>query len=116
LPLPHGTGAIAVIRLSGPQSINYVEDVFFIQRNLKKNLWLHRRSHSAVFGIIMHHEIVLDEVLVTLFRAPHSFTGQDSAEISCHGSRYIQQQILQLDVVTGSENGHAGEFTHYGHF
>src|SRR5687768_8637402 len=90
-----GTGAIAVIRLSGPHSISYVEQ-FFYSKDLKKKSLASRRTHSAVFGIIMHQDIVIDEVLVTLFRAPHSFTGQDSAEISCHGSRYIQQQILQL--------------------
>src|SRR6476620_8639395 len=105
-----GTGAIAVIRLSGPESINYTER-FFYSKDLKKKSLLQRRSHSAVFGIIMHNDIVLDEVLVTLFRAPHSFTGQDSVEISCHGSRYIQQQILQLMLSQGARMARPGEFT-----
>jgi tRNA modification GTPase len=105
-----GTGAIAVIRLSGPDSISYVEE-FFYSKDLKKKSLANRRTHSAVFGIIMHQDIVIDEVLVTLFRAPHSFTGQDSAEISCHGSRYIQQQILQLILSQGARMAMPGEFT-----
>ena len=57
---------------------------------------MNRPSHTASFGVLLHQDVIIDEVLVTLFKAPGSYTGQDSVEVSCHGSVFIQQQLLQL--------------------
>lgn len=91
---PPGIGGIAVIRISGPLSIKVCNAVF---RPFKaSHALLSRPSHSLTYGSIVQNEEVLDEVVVSLFRAPNSFTGEDVVEISCHGSLYIQQQILDL--------------------
>lgn len=104
-----GTGAIALLRLSGPQAIAATEQVF---RPRKKDMQLHRApSHTAWLGEIRDGEALVDEVLVTVFRNPHSFTGEDVIEISCHGSAYIQQRILQLFLSRGLRLAKPGEFT-----
>ncbi len=91
-----GVGGIAVIRISGPQSIP-AADVLFRPFNHSHRL-CSRPSHTATFGHIINPATneVLDEVVVNIFRAPHSFTGEDVVEISCHGSLYIQQQLLDI--------------------
>ena len=86
---PHGMGAIALIRVSGNQAFDAVTSVF--QRNGKKMPIEDIISHKAFYGHIIYKGEMLDEVLVTFFKSPHSFTGEDSAEISVHGSVYIQQ-------------------------
>ncbi|MFL5753570.1 MAG: tRNA uridine-5-carboxymethylaminomethyl(34) synthesis GTPase MnmE, partial [Bacteroidia bacterium] len=68
-------------------------------------------SHSAHFGLIMDDEVIIDEVLVTIFKAPHSYTGENTVEISCHGSQFIQQQLLMLFTKNGARMANAGEFT-----
>lgn len=91
-----GVGGIAVIRVSGPCAIAACQQIF---KPFNSEHLLHeRKSHTVTFGQIFDPSTneVLDEVVVTLFRAPHSFTGEDVVEISCHGSLYIQQQILDL--------------------
>ena len=106
---PHGLGAIAVVRVSGPEAISIVSQVFrqndkpFIQENVV--------SHKAYYGHIVDNGDWLDEVLVTFFKAPHSFTGEDSAEISVHGSVFIQQKLLQVLISHGCRMAEAGEFT-----
>ncbi len=106
---PHGMGAIAVVRVSGPEAISIVSQLFmhndkpFIQENVV--------SHKAYYGHIVDNGDWLDEVLVTFFKAPHSFTGEDSAEISVHGSVFIQQKLLQVLVSHGCRMAEAGEFT-----
>ena len=110
LATPHGAGAIAVIRISGPKSINIVEQILK-NKNMTKKALHHRPSHTAHFGLIVEQDVIIDEVLVTIFKAPHSFTGEESVEISCHGSTYIQQQILQLLYKYGARPAEAGEFT-----
>lgn len=109
LATPFGVGAIAVIRLSGPTSIDLVND-FFKPRRKGKSLQS-VASHTVHLGHIMDADRVIDESLVTVFKTPHSYTGENVVEISCHGSAYIQQEILQLFLQNGARHAEAGEFT-----
>ena len=105
-----GMGAIAVIRISGPEAIQKV-NVQFKKIKSDKSL-LEQTSHTVHFGNIYNNDKLIDEVLVTLFKGPNSYTGEDTIEISCHGSNYIQQEILQLFVSTNEcRMAEAGEFT-----
>ncbi|MBS1645857.1 MAG: tRNA uridine-5-carboxymethylaminomethyl(34) synthesis GTPase MnmE [Bacteroidetes bacterium] len=110
LATPHGTGAIAVIRLSGKNCFTIVEKVFFTKNKKAVNLQS-KKSHTLHFGLICVEEIIIDEVLLSVFKNPHSFTGEDSVEISCHGSTFIQQQILQVLTAKGARMAQPGEFT-----
>jgi len=104
-----GHGAISVIRISGPAAISQVEGIF---KSATKGKKLHDQAPNTIhFGTIRHGDEVVDEVLVSLFKAPHSYTGEDSIEISCHGSPYIQQKILELLVAQGAIPARPGEFT-----
>ena len=106
---PHGMGAIALVRVSGPQAIPIVSQLFMQNGNpfdIGKMV-----ANRAYYGHIVDHGAMLDEVLVTFFCAPHSFTGEDSAEISVHGSVYVQQKILQVLIAHGCRMAEAGEFT-----
>ena len=104
-----GMGAIAVIRISGSNSFPIVAQVF--QQNGKAFETDKSLSHKAYFGQIVDGNDMLDEVLVTFFKGPHSFTGEDSVEISVHGSVFIQQRLLQLLISKGCRMAEAGEFT-----
>ena len=106
---PHGMGAIAVVRVSGPEAISIVSQLF--RQNDKPLVQENVVSHKAYYGQIIDNGNWLDEVLVTFFKAPHSFTGEDSAEISVHGSVFIQQKLLQVLVSHGCRMAEAGEFT-----
>ena len=106
---PHGMGAIAVIRISGSNAFTVVTSVF--QRNGKTMTIDDIISHKAFYGHIIYKDEMLDEVLVTFFKSPHSFTGEDSAEISVHGSVYVQQRLLQVLIAQGCRMAEAGEFT-----
>ena len=106
---PHGMGAIATVRISGPKAFPIVADMF--QHNGKALAVEEIVSHKAYHGHLINNGELLDEVLVTFFRAPHSFTGEDSAEISVHGSVYIQQKLLQILIANGCRMAEAGEFT-----
>lgn len=103
-----GMGALAVIRLSGKGSIELCERLFVSPSGKRLAA---ARPNTVHFGKIMEGEEMIDEVLVTVFRAPHSFTGEDSIEISCHGSVYIQQRLLQLLITSGARLATPGEFT-----
>lgn len=105
LATPNGIGAIGMIRLSGPKSVSIVSEVF------SKSL-LDKTSHTTHFGTIANksHELI-DEVLVTIFAHGMSFTGEQSVEISCHGSPYIQQQLIQVLLDSGARMAEPGEFT-----
>jgi tRNA modification GTPase len=105
-----GAGAIAVIRLSGTDAISLVDQAFFSTGNKKINL-KDRESHSLHYGTIRDNDTILDEVLVSVFKNPHSFTGEDVIEISCHGSSYIQQKILEYFLMKGARLAQPGEFT-----
>jgi tRNA modification GTPase len=108
-PATSGGGAIAVIRLSGPGSIAICEKLFFPS---DKNTRLSELpGYSIVYGDIKSGEEIIDDVLLTVFRAPHSYTGEDSAEISCHASPYIQRKILELLMFNGAISAQPGEFT-----
>ncbi len=106
---PPGTGGIAVIRLSGEEAIAVCEGVFSAPDSAKK--LCDQKGNTLHFGTIRQNGEVIDEVVMALFRAPHSFTGEDVVEISCHGSVFIQQQILQLLIVRGARLARPGEFT-----
>ena len=103
-----GMGAIAVIRLSGKGCIEICDRIFVSPSHKKLVDVLPNTIH---FGKIVNKEELIDEVLISVFHAPHSFTGEDSIEISCHGSVYIQQRILQLLISSGAQLAAPGEFT-----
>ncbi len=106
---PAGTGGIAVIRLSGPRAIPLTDRIF--QAPAKGKKLIGQAANTLHFGSIYKGKELLDEVVVGLFRAPHSYTGEDVVEISCHGSLFVQQQILQLLLDEGAELAQPGEFT-----
>ncbi|RAI91480.1 tRNA uridine-5-carboxymethylaminomethyl(34) synthesis GTPase MnmE [Algoriphagus yeomjeoni] len=105
LATPQGVGAIAVIRLSGKEAISLTNEVFF-GKNLEK-----QESHTIHFGTIRDGEKIIDEVLVSLFIAPKSFTKENVVEISTHGSSYIINQVLKLFIRKGARPAKPGEFT-----
>lgn len=109
LATPAGMGAIAVIRLSGYGCILLVDKVF--QSTTKTKKLKDQPTHTAHFGSIVLNGQVVDEVVATVFRAPKSFTGEESVEISCHGSIFIQNKILQLLISIGARLADPGEFT-----
>lgn len=106
---PHGMGAIATIRVSGSKAFPIVSQLF--EQHGKSFDMTKLVSHKAYFGQIVDNGMMLDEVLVTFFKGPHSFTGEDSAEISVHGSVYVQQKLLQILIAKGCRMAEAGEFT-----
>ena len=108
LATPSGAGAIAVIRLSGPEAID-MADAFFKSINDKK--LVDQKSHTIHLGYVLEAGRVLDEVLVSVFKNPKSYTGENVVEISCHGSSYIQQEIIQMFVRNGARIANPGEFT-----
>jgi len=104
-----GNGAIAVLRISGNSAISLVNSSF---RSIHKNkTLLKQNSHTVHLGHILDSERTIDEVLVTVFKNPNSYTGEDVVEISCHGSTYIQQEIMQLFLRKGCRAANPGEFT-----
>jgi tRNA modification GTPase len=110
LATPQGSGAIGIIRISGPDCIALVER-FFLSKDLKLKKLTDKPSHTLHFGVITQLDVVIDEVLVSLFRAPNSYTGEESVEISCHGSKFILQQVLSLFLKNGCRMAEPGEFT-----
>ena len=108
LASPSGAGAIAVIRISGIHALSIAEQVFqsVTQKSINK-----QKTHTIHLGHIVDEGKVLDQVLLSIFKNPHSYTGEDVIEISCHGSTYIQQQIIQLLLRKGCRIAQAGEFT-----
>ena len=104
-----GMGAIATIRLSGEKAIEITDSVFQSPKSGKKLAGQH--ANTLHFGSLIDGNELIDEVIVALFRAPHSFTGEDVVEITCHGSVYIQQRILQLLITKGARMALPGEFT-----
>lgn len=104
-----GMGAIAVIRLSGPEAIS-IADRFFVSVHQGKQLAT-QKTHTLHYGSLKEEGRLFDEVVISLFRGPNSYTGEDVVEISCHGSVYIQNQILQLLLRSGARMANPGEFT-----
>lgn len=105
LSTPPGSGAIGVIRLSGPDAITLTNSVFG-GKDLSK-----QASHTLHFGLIKDEELIIDEVVAGLYVAPRSYTKENVVEISCHGSNYIIQQILNLLIKKGARAAKPGEFT-----
>ena len=103
---PYGSGGIAVIRVSGEESISIVDTLFKGRVSLADS-----PANSVRYGRIERNGDVLDDVLCSVFRAPHSFTGEDTVEIACHGSVYIQQTLLQWLIDAGCRAAEPGEFT-----
>lgn len=109
LATPSGSGAIAVIRLSGNEAISFADTSFKSVRSNKS--LIDQPTHTIHLGHIIDGERELDEVLVSVFKNPNSYTGEDVIEISCHGSPFIQQEIIQLFLRKGCRMANAGEFT-----
>lgn len=103
---PYGSGSIAVVRVSGEDAIRITDSLFVGRQRLTD-----ARPNSLHYGQIEKDGEVLDQVVVSIFRAPHSFTGEDVAEISCHGSLYIQQELIRRLIEAGCRAARAGEFT-----
>ena len=103
-----GAGAIAVLRVSGPKAISVSNTLF---KSIHDKNLLNQPTHTIHLGHIVDVDRVLDEVLVSIYKNPQSYTGEDVVEISCHGSSYIQQQILQLFIRNGCRSANPGEFT-----
>ncbi len=110
LATPHGSGAIAVIRLSGKKAFSICEKFSYTKFN-EPIIFSEKKGYTVHYAVIIEKEVVLDEVLITVFKSPNSYTGEDSIEISCHGSIYIQQQLLQLLLKYGARMAQPGEFT-----
>jgi len=108
LASPSGAGAIAVIRISGNNALPIAESIF---QSVSGKSISKQKTHTIHFGHIVEDTKVYDQVLLSLFKNPHSYTGEDVVEISCHGSTYIQQQIIQLLLRKGCRMAQAGEFT-----
>ena len=109
LATPAGMGAIAVIRLSGDNAISIV-DQFFKSKHKNKSL-REEKTHTIHLGHLIEHDRIIDEVLISIFKNPNSYTGENVVEISCHGSIYIQQEIIQLFIKNGVRLANPGEFT-----
>ena len=103
---PFGMGGVALIRVSGPQAVPVVDSLFQANHSLAE-----AKPNSVHFGRIQRASDILDEVLCSVFRAPHSFTGEDTVEIACHGSLYIQQTLLEWLIDAGCKAAEPGEFT-----
>lgn len=106
---PSGTGAIAIVRLSGDEAVSICDSVFLSSTEGKK--LVEQKANTIHFGKIADGKAVIDEVLVSIFKNPNSYTGEDLVEVSCHGSQYIQQKILQLFIKKGVQLAKPGEFT-----
>ncbi len=108
LATPSGAGAIAVIRLSGTEAISIGGKYF---KSVSGKELTAQKTHTIHLGHIVDGARVIDQVLVSIFKNPNSYTGEDVLEISCHGSPYIQQEIIQLFLKNGCRMANAGEFT-----
>ncbi len=108
LATPSGAGAIAIIRISGEEAIAIGNSVF---QSIRGKDLTQQKSHTLHLGHVIDNQKTLDEVLVSIFKGPHSYTGENTVEISCHGSTYIQQQIIQLLLRKGCRMANPGEFT-----
>ncbi|MEP7264917.1 MAG: tRNA uridine-5-carboxymethylaminomethyl(34) synthesis GTPase MnmE [Bacteroidota bacterium] len=110
LATPAGQGAIAVIRLSGMKAFPITQNIFRGKKGMPLDI-AKVKSHTLHFGVLTDGDVLIDEVLISIFKAPHSYTAEDTVEISCHGSIYIQQQVLQLLTKNGARQAEPGEFT-----
>ncbi len=108
LATPSGAGAVAIVRVSGPDAIDVVANVF---ESIKNKDLRKQKTHTLHLGYIKDGDKIIDQVLISLFKGTNSYTGEPTVEISCHGSAFIQQQIIQLLLRKGCRMATAGEFT-----
>ncbi|MFI3331284.1 MAG: tRNA uridine-5-carboxymethylaminomethyl(34) synthesis GTPase MnmE [Rikenellaceae bacterium] len=101
-------GAIAIIRVSGQDALKICDEIFFAKKQSKLT---QVKGYTMHFGEIKDKDEVIDEVITSVFRAPHSYTGENMVEISCHGSNYIKNRIINLLIEKGARSAQAGEFT-----
>lgn len=105
---PDAAGGIAMIRISGAESIRIADEIFTAANHMKVS---EMRGYSCAYGTVSENGERLDDVVLTLFRAPHSYTGEDTVEITCHGGIYLTKRILMTVYLHGAEPAAAGEFT-----
>lgn len=105
---PAAAGGISVIRISGSDALTIADRVFSAQNGVPLS---GRRGYTAAFGAVIHHGEVLDEAVATVFNEPHSYTGENVVELSCHGGLYLTQEILRVVLENGARLAEAGEFT-----
>jgi tRNA modification GTPase len=105
LATPQGTSGIAIIRMSGVKAFDII-DIFFTGKKINA-----QKTHTSHFGKIMDGNRMIDEVLISIFRNPHSYNGEDTVEIGCHGSPFIIECIINLAAKNGARIAHPGEFT-----
>jgi tRNA modification GTPase len=105
LATPMGIGAIGVIRLSGSKAIE-IANALFSSKDLAKE-----KSHTLHVGLLKNEKMILDEVVISLYKTPHSYTGENIVEISCHGSPFIHQQVIEACIQQGARLAKPGEFT-----
>jgi len=103
-----GNGAIAIVRLSGAETLDISAKVF---HPIKSKVLREQKANTVHFGTIQDGEEIIDEILLSIFKAPHSYTGEDSVEIACHGAPFIQQRILQVLLKNGARMARPGEYT-----
>jgi len=108
LASPSGIGAISMIRISGPECISIVDNIFL---GVEKIKLIHQKANTIQLGYIVENDRTIDKVLVSVFRNPKSYTGEDLVEISCHGSVFIQDSIIQLLLKYNCRVAKPGEFT-----
>lgn len=108
---PPGKGAIALLRLSGPAALSIARSVFVPKRRCENGQDLALPPRVAHFGVVLDRGVVLDEVLLTFFQGPASFTGEDVVEIACHGGPLVSRRILELLLRSGAASAAPGEFT-----
>ena len=105
-------GALGIIRISGPQSLEILSHIFRGSGDaLSYPANTIHYGHIVEYDAVSQHQVPLDEVMRSIFRAPHSYTGEDSVEISCHGSRYILNKVLELLIANGCRMANPGEYT-----
>ena len=105
---PRGKGGIAVIRISGDEAISVAELMFRARSGIPLT---EQPSNRAVYGDILYRGEVIDDGLAVIFRAPHSYTGEDTVEISCHGGILLADKVLESAFLSGASQAEAGEFT-----
>ena len=105
---PHASGGIGIVRISGGRSLAVADKIF---RTTSGKLPSRSKGYRAYHGRVWDNEEVVDEAVCLVFRAPKSYTGEDVAEISCHGGLYVTQRVLRAALNAGAEPAEAGEFT-----
>lgn len=106
---PMSSAGIGIIRISGDDAFSVIDKIYRSKRNNK--ILSNEKTHTIHYGFIVKNEEVLDEVLVSIMRGPHSYTGEDTVEINCHGGIFVMQQVLDLVIHSGARPADPGEFT-----